>query len=252
VIDLHTHILPAVDDGAPDLETALAMGEEGEKQGLKVIAATPHFDLDSDWGRVQKKTEELQKELTAAGIAVELVAGAELLIDPAILEMAASDIPTYGNKGNYCLIEFPFSQIPLYIEEVLFSLLAKGITPIIAHPERYLPVVADPNIVLAWLRQGSLIQMNSGSILGRFGSKVQRTAEIMLKHNMVQLLGSDAHGLERRPLNLAAGFLAAKKVIGGEAALKLVQTHPAAILRGERFRVEQPREYKRRRRFRFF
>ncbi|HHY09918.1 MAG TPA: hypothetical protein GX528_05045, partial [Firmicutes bacterium] len=81
MIDLHTHILPAVDDGAPDLETALAMGEEGEKQGLKVIAATPHFDLDSDWGRVQKKTEELQKELTAAGIAVELVAGAELLID---------------------------------------------------------------------------------------------------------------------------------------------------------------------------
>lgn len=252
MIDLHTHILPQVDDGAEDLEMALAMGRYGLEQGLTKIAATPHFYQIPDWELIKKKVAELQKEFDAAQISLEIIPGAELFIDLDIMDMAAHQIPTYANMGKFCLIELPLQQIPIYTEQVIFSLQTKGITPIIAHPERYAPVVADPNVLLPWIRQGCLIQVNAGSILGRFGSKIRETAEIMLTHQMVHLVGSDGHRLERRQLNLAACLPDLTAIAGQELAQQLVTTNPGAILAGTFQAVKEPIEYRKRRRFLFF
>ncbi len=252
MIDLHTHILPGVDDGAPDLETALEMARFGQKNGLSAIAATPHFDLIPDWNFIKDEVERLSRALLKEGIEVELIPGAEIYVDAELVGMDVGQIPTYGDRGEYCLIEFPMYQIPIYTEQVLFALQAKGIVPIIAHPERYAAVVEDPNLVLDWLNAGCLIQVNSGSILGRFGSKIRDTAEIMLEHNMVQFMASDAHGLERRGLNLNDAFDSLVKIIGQGRARALVETNPAAMLGGQFSLVEQPVPYTRRRRFFLF
>lgn len=252
MIDLHTHILPQVDDGASDRETALAMGRFAEKQGLTVLAATPHFDQIPDWDLIKKKVAELKREFAKAEIGITLVAGAELFVDPLIVEMAAGEIPTYGDGGRYCLLELPLRQISIYAEEVLFSLQIKGITPIIAHPERCQVVRENPNVVLDWWRRGCLIQMNSGSLLGHFGPQIQDTAKIMLTHRMVHFLGSDGHGLKHRTLNLAAGRAAAEGILGAAAAWDLVKTNPAAVLAGAPLQVAEPRQYVKRRRFFFF
>ncbi len=252
MIDLHTHILPGVDDGAPDLETALEMARFGQKNGLSAIAATPHFDLIPDWNFIKDEVERLSRALLKEGIEVELIPGSEIYVDAELVGMDVGQIPTYGDRGEYCLIEFPMYQIPIYTEQVLFALQAKGIVPIIAHPERYAAVVEDPNLVLDWLNAGCLIQVNSGSILGRFGSKIRDTAEIMLEHNMVQFMASDAHGLERRGLNLNDAFDSLVKIIGQGRARALVETNPAAMLGGQFSLVEQPVPYTRRRRFFLF
>lgn len=252
MIDLHTHILPGVDDGASDLETALAMARLGQERGLVAIAATPHFEHLSDWDAIKLRVEELGRQVAAERIDIEIIAGAELFIDSAIMEMDLGQIPTYGDRGKYCLIEFPMFQIPLYAEQVLFSLQTKGIVPIIAHPERYGAVMQNPNLVLKWLRAGCLIQINSGSILGRFGAKIQETAKIMLTHNMVQFVASDAHGLARRGLNLSEAFDPLVRIVGLPLARALVADNPAAMLTGTFALSEQPYPYRKKRRFFFF
>lgn len=252
MIDLHTHILPGVDDGASDLEMSLAMGRFGVEQGLSVIAATPHFYEVPNWAFVQEKVCELQKHFEENQIPLKLVAGAELFLDLEILEMHTSEIPTYGGNGKFCLIEFPLRQVPIYVEQVLFSLQTKGITPVIAHPERYLQVIEDPNLILEWIRQGCVIQLNAGSILGRFGSKIQETAEIMLTHEMVHLVGSDAHGFERRRLNLPDASQVLSDLLSPDKSLELVQTNPQAILDGTFQPQSMGQEYRKKKRFFFF
>lgn len=252
MIDLHTHILPGVDDGAVDLDMSLAMGRYGVEQGLQVIAATPHFYEIRDWELVQAKVAKLQESFDEHKIPLRLVAGAELFLDLEIVEMDPKEIPTYGGQGKFCLLEFPLRQIPIYTEQVIFSLQTKGITPIIAHPERYAEVVEDPNRVLPWIKQGCVIQLNGGSLLGRFGSKIQETAEIMLTHEMVHLVGSDAHGLERRRLNLKEAADALERLVGPEQTQRLVRVNPQGILDGKFEPLSTGKEYRRKKRFFFF
>ena len=115
MIDLHTHILPFADDGAADLKTALAMGRAGEKQGLTTIAATPHFYYLPDWDLIKDKVESLQREFHREGLGITLVSGAELLLEPNLSKLPLEQIPTYGDQGKYCLIEFSFRQISVYL-----------------------------------------------------------------------------------------------------------------------------------------
>ena len=251
MIDLHTHILPGVDDGAADLETSLAMGRFAEEGGITTVAATPHFYEIPDWSRIKQKVENLRAEYAKAQISVEIVAGAELWMDMDLLNMEAKDIPTYADKGKYCLIEFPMHQIPMYAEQVLFDLQTKGITPIIAHPERYGSVVEDPNLALGWLKQGCLIQMNSGSVLGRFGPAIKQTAEIMLTCNMVQMVASDGHGSDRRRLNLPEAYETLVTIVGKAKAQELVETNPKGILSGDVQPQVEPTEYRKKKRFFF-
>lgn len=252
MIDLHSHILPMVDDGAKDLAMALDMGRFAVQQGLKTVAATPHFYEIPDWGKIKAKVKALQEEFLEAKIELELVCGAELMLDLDLLEMDAKDIPTYGDLGKFALVEFPLNQTPIYAEQVFFDLQTKGITPIIAHPERYSAVADDPNLALLWLRQGCLIQMNTGSILGRFGSKIKQTAEIMLTHQMVHIVASDAHGIERRRLNLPEARHELVGLLGEARTNELIKNNPKAILAGEFQPREQPLEYRKKRRFFFF
>lgn len=252
MIDLHTHILPAVDDGAADLETALAMGRHGAERGLRVVAATPHFLGKLTWTEVQRRVEELNTEFSQAQISVELVAGGELMLDPVLFELEPDQIPTYGAKGKFCLIEFPLSQLPVYADEVLFDLQTKGITPIIAHPERYRAVAEDPNLVLHWLEQGCLTQVNTGSILGRFGSSAQKTAEILLTHDLAQFVASDAHGVQRRPLDLPETYAVLVQMLGKERAQELVELNPRAVLAGDFSTRRTPQPYVKKRRFFLF
>lgn len=252
MIDLHTHILPGVDDGADDLETALAMGRFAQEEGITAVAATPHFHAVLHWGQVKAKVRELQSHFAQAQIGVELVAGAELLLDPSLLDLASPEIPTYGDQGKYCLLELPMHQVPLYTDEVLFHFQAQGLTPIIAHPERYSPVIQDPNTILTWLERGCLVQLNAGSLLGRFGSHVQAVAEILLTHNMVQVVASDAHGFNRRRLNLPLAYPRLVELVGEEQARELVDSNPRFILAGREPVRREPREYRKKRRFFIF
>ena len=250
--DLHTHILPGVDDGAPDLETALAMAKLALGRGVTHVAATPHYDSIADWSAIQEKVGQFSAALKEVDIDINLVAGAELFMDYNLVELAKEQIPTYNNNGTYCLIELPMLEIPQYSEQVLFSFKVKGITPIIAHPERYHYVLDNPNLIYEWINNGYLIQMNAGSITGMFGEKVQQVSKILLEHQMVHILASDAHSTGRRSFILDEGIRAVEKIIGLQDANSFVYQKPRMIIAGELFDVPEPVLYKKRKRFFFF
>lgn len=252
MIDLHTHILPAVDDGAADLQTAVAMGRYAEEHGIEVICATPHFYGSVTWAGVQQRVEDLRRHFAQEGLKVELVPGAELLMDSSLLQLQREEVPTYGGQGKFCLIELPMSQVPVYTDQVFFALQTMGITPIVAHPERYRAVGDDPNTVLSWLEHGCLIQVNTGSILGRFGAGAAETARILLTHDMAHFVASDAHSLHRRPPDLPAAHEVLVEMVGAERAKELVEDNPRAVLGGGFAPRRAPRAYTRKRRFFLF
>lgn len=251
MIDLHSHILFGFDDGAKDISESLVMAKQAVEHQITIVAATPHYQ-GQDWLMIQSRVNELNETINQSGIDLKVIPGAELYIDPQLLTMSKEKIPTYNDNGCYCLLEFPMFDLPHYVDQVLFALQVKGITPIIAHPERYGVVIDDPNIIKKWIENGCLIQMNAGSILGMFGNRVKQTGEILIEHQMVHLIASDAHSSGRRGFNLhsAADYLG--KLIGDENAAGLVQKNPDLIIAGEPVPVPEVLAYKPRKRFWLF
>lgn len=250
--DLHSHILPGVDDGARDLETALEMARLAVDKGITTLAATPHWDLVFDWKLIKQRVEELAVCFQQENISLKLVPGAELFMDYNLVNLSKEQIPTYNNNGQYCLLEFPMFEIPNYSDDVIFSLKVKGITPIIAHPERYKNVAEDPNLIKRWIDNGCLMQMNAGSVTGMFGERIQKISEILLEHQMVHIMASDAHSTGRRGFVLQEGADRVEALIGVEQKDLLVVGNPGAVVAGEQLEVPEALSYKPRKRFWFF
>lgn len=199
--DLHTHVLPGVDDGAQEMEYALQMLSNAAASDVAQLAVTPHCHVH---GSMQNfldrglKDRFSQLQQAAKDIPVALVLGAEVLAEPEILPLLKSKkIPTL-NGGRYLLTEFPAHTSPCEFEILLQQILELGYLPVIAHPERYWAVCENPRIVLPWLDMGCHLQLTGGSILGEFGIVVQRCATTLLQNDLVACVASDAHGVHHR------------------------------------------------------
>ena len=199
--DLHTHVLPGVDDGAPDTEYALEMLRNAAASDVELLAVTPHCNSSREIGNylddtLQKRFFQLQ--LAAKEIPVDLVLGAEVLVDEGFFQLLGQKkIPTI-NGSRYLLTEFPVNASPAYIQDMLQSILNLGYLPLIAHPERYIAVCEMPQIVVPWVDMGCHLQLTGGSIMGAYGKTVQRAATFLLQQDLVACVASDAHGLHHR------------------------------------------------------
>ena len=190
MVDIHSHILPQVDDGSSSFEESLLMLQRAAASGVDTIVATPHW-LPGSFMVSNDQRDTLVKELQAcadeAQIDIRIVPGRECYFAPEIFQFDADFSRfTVGCMGNYVLIESPMQQIPPYVDQMIFDIQVQGITPIIAHVERYADVVANPGIVSGFIEKGCLIQVNMGSIRGRYGSNVSETTQILLAHRMFQ------------------------------------------------------------------
>ena len=203
MIDFHNHILPNVDDGSESLEMSLAMLREAASQGITDVVNTVHYQHpkveteDISFERIQKEVKTLQIELDSNDIPLTLHCGAEVFFLPNLLEIKDDPLATFSH-GKYMLIEFQVHQLPDSQKQQLFDLKMAGVTPIIAHPERYKPVQDDINIVAEWLAAGCIIQVDAGSPLGYLGSGSQDASEKIIKNGWCQILGSDSHDNKRR------------------------------------------------------
>ncbi len=196
MIDVHAHILPGVDDGARDMENSLKIARQAEQAGVSTIVATPHLMegvYQSDPEELQRVATQLQEEIDAAGIEIEILLGCELMLTHGTLRLLREEQVLSINDSRYVLVEFPQMRIPEDAGELLYSVQMMGYTPILAHPERYTEIQRDPNLLYPWVKEGVIAQLNAGSLLGVFGSRVAETAEILLEHNLVQLVASDVH-----------------------------------------------------------
>ncbi len=247
MIDIHCHILPGVDDGSKDLSESLEMARLSSGDGVRKIVATPHvYDGGRDITPVEiaEKVEELNIELKRNNIGLEIVPGAEISATCDIEKgLSSGAFQLLGEGGRYILIEPPFEILPSHIKQVVFDLLIKGITPIIAHPERNRQIMSDPNILADLVEGGALAQVNAGSLTGRFGSGAKRTAEILVTHNMIHFIGSDGHSSKYRTPRIQDGVKAIESLIGSDRAREISSLNPEAMLNGERIRMREPIPY---------
>ncbi|WP_143461880.1 tyrosine-protein phosphatase [Levilactobacillus enshiensis] len=242
LIDLHCHILPGVDDGAKDLPMALEMAKAAVEQGISNILLTPHH-MDGDYTNhkddVLKKTEVFQQEIVNAGIPLKVFPGQEVHLTGELLQaIDDDDILFMDEGGKYLLLELPHSGVPEYTEEMLFELMARGITPVIAHPERNHGFQKEPDKIFDFIEMGCLTQLTSSSYLGVFGKKVETLTDKLIRANLGFVFSSDAHNFEGRRFLMNDAFKKLKKHEGTRKA-ELFNSNARSIINGEEVPVPE-------------
>lgn len=236
LIDLHCHILPGVDDGSKDLDMSLAMARVAVQQGISHILVTPHH-MDGMYlnhkADVLKKTAAFQDALEAAGIPLTVFPGQEVHLTGDLLKaIEADDILFMDEGGRYLLLELPHSGIPEYTEDMIFELQARGITPVIAHPERNHGFQKDPDRLYDFVEMGCLTQLTDSSYLGVFGKSVESLTAKIINANLGFAFASDAHNFKGRRFLMDAAF---NKLIeqNGEQQAKTFNENAKAIINGD-------------------
>lgn len=243
MIDIHTHILPGLDDGARNLEESIELAIQAQAEGVTDIVATPHADrLDAlSPADLAALLDTVQSTIRAAGANVTLHLGCEanLAYDP-LSGFLSGRYPTIAN-GRYVLLEIPPRQPLRLFERTLFEFQLKGYVPILAHAERYRDVQSDVNVLIGLCERGMLIQVTGMSLLGGFGPAAMRAAELLVDHGLCHVIASDFHSPDTRPALLSESLVRVVELVGEGGAQSLLLDVPRAIIEDEPLQLPPPR-----------
>lgn len=237
MIDLHNHLLPGIDDGAPDLETALTLARMAVRDGITHVVCTPHIHpgrYDNTPTSIAAARAQLVAGLQQEGITLQVASAAEVRFGMELMVgIAQNQIPFLGDwKGRkVLLLEFPHGEIPFGAERLTGWLLQRNIVPMIAHPERNKGLLRSPGKLKPFLDQGCLLQLTASSVAGGFGPAAQDLAHKLLEEGAVTVLATDAHNQQHRPPHLSDGLQHTARLIGETKAETLVRHNPWHIAR---------------------
>ncbi|ASL29062.1 tyrosine-protein phosphatase [Azotobacter chroococcum] len=235
MIDLHNHLLPSLDDGAPDLETALQLACFAVQDGITHLVCTPHIHpgrYDNTLAGIEMVRDEFSAALKQAGTPLQIAAAAEVRFGLELMDgFTRGTLPFLGEwQGNkVLLLEFPHGEFPFGAERLTQWLLDRKVMPMIAHPERNKGLLRSPTKLKPLLQQGCLLQVTAASVAGRFGMAAQKFAHALLEQGLVSVLASDAHNLQYRPPLMSEGLEHAARLIGDIEAERLVEHTPWQI-----------------------
>jgi len=194
--DIHSHLLPGIDDGAQNADESVSIAKAAYEAGFQTLVATPHVSTKQEFEafkNINSSVQKLQGLLDTSGIQMRILPGAEVFpSDLLVSALSGGNYPTIA-ETSYILIGPPLLSIPLDFGLVLFETQARGFRPIVAHPERVLDVQQNPECLIQYLERGVLFQINAGSITGHYGKQAMATAHVLLKHRWAHFLASDAH-----------------------------------------------------------
>jgi protein-tyrosine phosphatase len=233
MVDIHSHILPDVDDGSTSWEMTLSMCEMAAKDGITHMVATPHSNDVYRYNRKMLETT-LDELRSRVGYAMEFTLGCDFHTSFDNIR-ALRDNPAEFCIGttNYLLVEFSDFGVSRQMLQMLEEFLGSGLTPIVTHPERNRVLQGHPELVIEMAELGCVIQVTANSLTGFWGSTAKKVSEWLLKKNAVHVLASDAHDPKHRVPILSRAHHAAAAIVGKEVAALLVTDNPAAIIRGE-------------------
>ena len=232
MIDLHSHILPELDDGARSLEDSLAMARMAVDSGVTTMAATPHCGSDRRKS-VFAAWDLLREALEESGIPLDLYTGMEIFGTPDTPRLLREGRLLTLNDSRYPLIEFSFRSDGEEETRILERICRDGFRPLVAHPERYSYVQRNPRWVDRWVRMGCLIQVNRGSLFGRFGASAQKMAVELVDRGIATLIASDAHGPRVRTTWMADVEKMLSAEFSTRCARTLLKKNPEKILNNE-------------------
>ena len=198
MIDLHCHILPGVDDGAPSPDISLAMAALGADEGITTIVATPHCNTRDPRKNYKSAAlsaafRDLQDAVRAAGVPIRLLPGCEVLLRGDVGRLLDTQRLYTLAGSRYLLVEFYFDERPEVMDAALRTVRAHGYVPVVAHPERYFCVQDRPEMAARWYERGDILQLNKGSILGDLGERAYDVSRDFLRRGLCHVIASDAH-----------------------------------------------------------
>lgn len=221
MIDLHCHMLTAVDDGSQTIDLSITMAKEAYEEGIDKILLTPHH-MDGQFVNhkldVEEKVNNLQKILYDNQIYIDLRPGQEVHINGGLLDSIDNDDILYadGSGKKYIMLELPHTEVPKYTFDMIFEMKVRGITPIIVHPERNAGIRKNPELIYDLVKQGCLTQLTATSYVGGFGKSIQKFTDQLVDAGLGFMLSSDAHNLEGRRFRLEEAFERLREKKGDE------------------------------------
>ncbi len=241
-IDIHSHILFGVDDGAENTDVALEMLRQAVQFNVRHIVATPHATevMTPEIGdRFVSLFGQLKQAVETEELPIQVSLAAELFFSERIFNWLDKAWATFNGERKYLLFELPLFELPNNVDEFIFRCRMDGIMPILAHPERYMRLQETPEMLLKWYGNGCYMQLNAGSLVGQFGQRIRDFAFRLLESGMYQFLASDAHDIHERNFEILAG--AAEEVsrtVSAEYAGLLCYRNPGDILKGNK--IQRP------------
>ncbi|WP_145056141.1 tyrosine-protein phosphatase [Lignipirellula cremea] len=235
--DIHCHILPAIDDGSSSWEMTFAMAKLAVADGVAAIVCTPHqlgTNSQNKGDHIRLLVAETQRRLDKRGIALQLLPGADVRIEPEMMsQLRTGEVVSLGDHRKHVLLELPH-ELYFPIDNVLDSLARQKMIGILSHPERNEGILKDRSVLEPLVENGCQMQITAGSLLGEFGPRPRDFSEWMLREGLVHFLASDAHGLKSRRPGLRKAFERAAEIVGEEEAFNLCSVHPQAVAEGRR------------------
>ncbi len=243
MIDTHSHLLPGVDHGCPDMQTSVRMAQAAAASGIRTVVCTPHLHevIPAEIQQVREVAQQLRSELRAAGVELEILVGFE--VDLAVATTRDSDglkaLTIEGTQGAIVL-EMPYEGWPHFLEETLFRLATQGFQPVLAHPERNDRVQASPEVLLGCLRAGAVAQATVASVTGEFGRGPERALQKLLALGAIGLLASDAHAYRTGGWTLSPLLEQLRSTMSEHDLRLLVEENPKRLLAGQSMQKLRP------------
>ena len=241
VIDIHCHILPAIDDGAKSLDEAIEMARIAQNEGIKIIVNTSHYNPRFEFKKGNEVLEELDrfnKVLKDYNIDLEVIAGNEVYCTTDIIQIIENKEFFTINNSRYILLEFSHMGLPKNISDIIYEIKLRGYTVILAHIERYIEVQKKPNVVYDYIKEGALIQINASSIMGKNGKGAKYVCDTLLDNNMVHVVGTDAHSSTRRRPLIKDVYNHVAHVYGINRANKIFNDNAKKIINNQELIIE--------------
>lgn len=235
MVDLHLHLLPGIDDGCKTMDDTLAMARTLVALGFTHVAPSPHNRPEYASREVAlQRLEEVRVELARASIALVLDVNAEnfFLDETLLVKLPTPESRRVGTAGKYLLVEAPYTSPLPQLADVLFRMKLKGVTPLIAHPERCLEFERKGRAAEA-VQAGALLQLDVGALVGRYGKSAQKLARQFLDDGLYAIAATDLHSPVGAEQWVAESLKALQKHVGAKAFASLTETNPSLILRGE-------------------
>lgn len=247
MIDIHSHILPGVDDGARTIEDALAMGRAAVDEGITTIVATPHHkngSYDNPTHQILAAVEQLNELFIKEHLPLKVLPGQEVRVTGELLkDYETGEIVPLAGDSRYVLIEFPANHVPKYAEQLLFDVQLKGLVPVIAHPERNAEIAERPDFLYQLVKKGALVQLTAASIAGHFGKNIKKLSLQLIEANLAHVIASDAHNTTNRSFRMREAYKTMEKEFG-ISTVYMLQENAELMIRNETVYRDEPMRVK--------
>lgn len=245
MVDLHSHILPNIDDGSRSIEETFNLIKEAENVGFDAIVLTSHY-MEGYYETDQKEREvwikAICQNLDAKNINIDLYSGNEIYMTENIIKLLEEGKASTINNTSYVLFEMPLNAEPFNLYNIIYKMQQCKVVPILAHPERYAFIQKEPELVYDLIKRGVLMQANYGSIIGQYGKKAQMILNKFLENNMIHFLGTDVH--RQNTIYPKIPFILEKleQIIGKQKLEELTTINPQLVLNNKKIDIPEPQQ----------